>query len=302
MSLPNNLVINLSQWGLIKVAGPDAAKFLQGQLTCDIHEINETQSRLGAYCNVKGRVVATFRIFYFEECYYLSLPVTMIDLTLTQLKKYAVFSKVTLTNVTQDFIQTGCYGEEILKILQSIQPDIPTTVDKTISTNDFIIICIHGNKPRWLIIAKKSIKNFFQEKLTNYLLPADQTIWQALDIEAGIVTVLPETSELFTPQMIDYPKLNAVSFNKGCYLGQEIIARTHYLGKAKRQLRQAKACNVSEPIIAGDKLFAKQNEAGIVANVAEISESKYAVLTVIQEEALQEDLYLKNSTQKILLC
>lgn len=188
--------INLSQFGFLKVSGPDAAKLLQGQLTCDVTQLPS----FAAHCNPQGRVVSFFYLFCLENQYYLFMPRTMVPVTLAALKKYAVFYKVSLEDAS-----------ETLECIGSM-----TVVENAIS--------LPFGKNRFLIIQAKT------PDVTNI------TEWKQLDIAEGIPQVYPETSSTFLPHDINLDQLNAISLNKGCYTGQEIIARMQYRGKLKKRM------------------------------------------------------------------
>ena len=153
---------------VISVTGPDARKFLQGQLTCDMNQLSETHSLRGAHCNLKGRVEAIYAISMQGEAIFLQTPDDVAEHALKQLQPYARFSKVKL-----DLVLTGEAVDQSTRIAE---------------------------------------------------------------IQAGIARLHPDTVGRFLPQELGLVELGAVDFKKGCYLGQEIVARLHYLGKLKKQL------------------------------------------------------------------
>lgn len=264
---------------LIKISGIDAQSFLQGQVTCDMREISAQQSKLGAICNIQGRVITTFRVFLYQENYYLSLPASMTTVVLQHLKKYGAFSKVTIKEAKTDFLHLGIVGDVITQIEPSLLKTAPQQIDAALTTNDYVIIRVPGITPRWEVFTKKTDFN-----------PHDnnQDGWKLFDLQAGIPDIYPETSEMFTPQMINYPELNGVSFNKGCYLGQEIIARTHYLGKAKRKMVKL-TLNCDSMPKPGNKLLDENNEEiGVIVDSALIENKRYELLIVAQQDNIQD--------------
>lgn len=156
---------------LLKVTGADAATFLQGQISCDIEKLSEDNWQLGAICNPQGRIVASFDATKKEDHYLLRMPEDILALTITHLTKYAIFSKVKLTESTE--------------------------AEEGIAINDN---------------------------------------WQQTNIDKGIATIYKATTEKFLPHHLNFDKVGAIDFNKGCYTGQEIIARMHYKGKLKQHL------------------------------------------------------------------
>jgi folate-binding protein YgfZ len=227
----------LSDRGFIKVTGTAAEKFLQGQVTCDVRTVKENVSSLGAHCNVKGRILFTFHLFYFDEAYWLCLPKSQIDCAVQALKKYAVFSKVSIEDVTHSvaalgFIQDPAFYPKN----QHLSEELPHNFS------------LRGKIPRTQLIASKE----WIEGYINTLEKARETTqaaWKFIDIQSGIAEVYPETREQFTPHELNYHQLGAVSFDKGCYIGQEIVARMHYLGKLKSVLVQMRWNQTEEKIV-----------------------------------------------------
>ncbi len=243
----NNFICDLNDFKFIQLTGEKTAPFLQGQLTCDIREVTEQQSRLAAHCNRKGKVQAIMRVMQLNGHFYLELPNSLLDSTLQHLLSIALLSRVRLTSA--ELISLGCYGEELSHSLQQML--IPTECTKIrISDIRFEVI----GPPDTIETIRSTLKQQFP------LLSEDY--WQWLDIKAGIPWIYPETQNLFTPHMLDLPKLAAVSFKKGCYVGQEVIARTHYLGKTKRQLQKI---TITSPDLPAP---GTQWEDGIVINAA----------------------------------
>lgn len=268
------ILVDLNQaYGLIAVSGLDAKTFLQGQLTCDVTEITSMKSGLGAYCNIKGRIIALFRIFMIAEDYFLQLPLGVLATTLTQLKKHALFSKVAIENVTEKWYRLGIVFPATALI------DFPT--DNTFKS---AILSLPGTYPRfeWIIPihsvdhAKQLFENCSEKfKNLNY---RDFELWKLLDIQAGIPEIWPETTEQLLPHSLNLPALGAVSFNKGCYRGQEIVARMEYRAKLKRQLFQI-TLDTNKVPSPGTKLYASGSEENEVIGTV-VSASLASIDTV----------------------
>lgn len=228
--------------GLITASGAATSTFLQGQLTCDVTKVNEKQSALGAHCDAKGRIQATFHLFKQQDDYYFLLPKSVAPHLLQCLKKYAVFSKVMLTEI-----------------------DSPELLDK------------------------------FKHTLWS------EDNWQLQDIRNGIPTIYPETIGAFTPHQINFQLINGISFNKGCYIGQEIIARMHYLGKLKQQMYRVSFSSNQLPI-PGTKVYNSQKqEIGTLINAATAINRDYEALVILQNDAIKETIYLENQLILTLL-
>lgn len=242
MTVEMALKCGLVDGGLIQVSGIAAEKFLQGQVTCDVRRVNaygfsppSNVSGLGAHCNVKGRIVFTFRLFSMKGDYFLALPLNQVDCAMQSLGRYAAFSRVTLTDIS-----------------------------RTVSSDTL------GIDP---VMAADVIA---QAKL--------------MQIESGIAQIYPQTREQFTPHELNYPQLEAVSFDKGCYVGQEIVARMHYLGKLKTQGRVVDLSSETPPT-RGEPIFCGNGDlAGYVIDFASLTHSEYRlfvnVYTAVQNELL----------------
>jgi folate-binding protein YgfZ len=242
-----NSLINQSDLGVLSVMGKDSASFLQGQMTCDVNALVDGKSQFGAFCNPKGKVIATFLIVKLQENFFLILPKTLLSTVQGVLQRYKLRSKVEFSEM----------------------------------------------------------ENFPIER---FLKPAElRTPW-----------ILPETSEQFIPHALKLDKTGAVSFTKGCYTGQEIVARTHYLGDVKRQLNLGLCepsaivetnCgiideneeNVGSVLLAKVRGLARNVKDPITGEITEtISVSKMIVLCVLNTETVDSTLRLDNGMRETL--
>lgn len=285
--MPDSSFSDLSNLKFIALSGEKTATFLQGQLTCDVREITANQTRRAAHCNPKGRVLSTFRIFQRDENFYLSTPSSMCDFVIEQLKKYAVFSKVTLAE-DNSLKAIGCVGKQIALTLATLFNKLPEEPDQAVvyHKEDINFICIRvqsdSEAPRFEIIGDLESINWLQELLLKEYPLKTSDFWRLLDIDLGIANIYPETRDLFIPQMLNYPALNAVSFKKGCYTGQEIIARTHYLGKTKRHLHTLRLKS-EELLKAGGTIYDENQEAvGVVVDAVFGVEGEWHCLGVLR--------------------
>jgi folate-binding protein YgfZ len=292
---------------MIRVTGKKAATFLQGQLTCDMQEITPTQSRLGAHCSHKGRVLTSLRVVNFQDQLYLILPETMVAPAIAELKKYAMLSRVSLEKENQ-LMMMGCYGAELHDELLRLFKTLPEIIDSAIYTQELLIVRVHVHDiaPRYLIMGLPAAIGALEQHLSTQFSLGDDAQWRLLDIQAGVAVIYSQTADLFTPQMLNYPELKAVSFKKGCYIGQEVIARTHYLGKAKRHLQVGKLIadggelQLPQP---GDVISRQDGQdAGVVVEGVLDELGGYALLAVVQDDALVGDIFLgKDLVVKIYL-
>lgn len=252
-----NFLVELSHYGCLKVSGEKAQDFLQGLVSCDMKTINPEHSSLAAYCNQKGRVLGIFRIFQWDEDYYLRMPRELIPAIETSLMKFAVLSNIELTDVSESISAFGIVGEKTLQI----------------SNDNILILQVPGTPTRFEIYGTTTNIIDLFETLQQHSPPTKHTLWHYLDIQAGIPNIYPETQKLFTPHMLNLPELGAVSFEKGCYRGQEIVARTHFLGKSKQQMYRA-TLKAEQPLQLGAELIAaKQQEIKRCGNLVDFYQS-----------------------------
>ncbi|MEC4749983.1 folate-binding protein [Methylomicrobium sp. Wu6] len=218
----------ISHLGVLSVSGKDAAKLLQGQATCNVFEVTETQARTGAFCNPKGRAIATFLLAKQADDYLLVLPLELLEPVKNRLQKYVLRSDIRLTDRSDDLCLLGISGNE----------PVAERRFATCRNEGGVTISLGSSPPRTLTIADtEHAITLWSEHLTEKgFAPGNSEDWRLLDLLAGIPWLSRAASEEHVPQMLNLDKLGGVSFTKGCYTGQEIVARTHYLGKAKRAL------------------------------------------------------------------
>lgn len=257
----DDFIVNLVSQGFLKVSGNDAKKLLQGQLTCDLEKITSTHSSLGAHCNPKGRIISFFRIFMIGSDYYLQMPKNLLPLALAALQKYAVFYKVTLTDASTSLQKIGFKSAQFEK--------------NSPLFHDLLLIEVSEN--RYEIIGQPTSIEKVWETLEESLEIVSEDIWKYFDICSKIPAIYPETSEKFLPHDLQLPLLNAVSFEKGCFTGQEIVARMQYLGKLKNHLHQTRITLDSPPTLNGSF----QTESGSHGNIVDYCRIDYNVFEIL---------------------
>lgn len=207
-------------FGLIQVSGAQAATFLQGQLSCDVEALADGRSTPGCYCTVKGRMLSLFTLVRRGSEYYLFLPQSMISPTLAQLKKYGVFSKVTIADVS------ALWRHLVVSSVAGLPPAWPASSDHHFSAT-------HPHYGYVDVFTSTANGETLLTSLRRHAVLLAPEQWQQQQLRGGECWIYPETTEQFTPQALAFEKTGGVCFTKGCYLGQEIVARLHYLGKAK---------------------------------------------------------------------
>lgn len=278
-----NMLFNLPDDGLLKVSGIDAKKLLQGQLTCNLEEVSATESRMGAHCNPQGRIISLFRIFQFHDAYFLLMPRKMISISLNALKKYAIFYKTELSDASDTLIIMGCAGAIAKKIT---------------TTNTLSVLQTFSDFPRCFIIGELEAMKTTWEQLASESCILNMNAWKELGINNKIPTVYPETSGKFLPHDINLPALNAVSFEKGCFTGQEIITRMHYRGKLKNHLYLTGITSKFSPMPGDDILDEEHRAVGTVVDAYQEEYNNYRALIVVEEShAKNQHLILGRDNQ-----
>ncbi|QYJ70746.1 tRNA-modifying protein YgfZ [Shewanella sp. FJAT-51649] len=225
-SMPPLMLANLSHLGLIKVVGEQGRSFIHGQVTTDISSLEANQWRWGAHCDPKGKMIASFRTFAIQEALLMLLPRETIEVDLPQLQKYAVFSKATLTNATAEWTLLGVAGEQATQFMTQHFGEI--TEEQTLVEHGAIL----KDADRFILVLQPDAATALVGEHTVF----DASAWQALEITAGYPNLAPSHANQYVPQMCNLQAINGISFNKGCYMGQETVARMKYRGGNKRAL------------------------------------------------------------------
>jgi folate-binding protein YgfZ len=284
IAITGNVFADLSHYGLIAVHGDDALEFMQGQFTNDVRKVDERHSQLGGLCNPKGRLLASFRLFRHGDSHYLCLPAEMVEGVINRLRMFILRSRVTLEEASDTFVHLGLSGEETRTVLQDFAGELPAEPGQVTSQDSQVIVAIPGIHPSYEVFTTVDQATALWDKLNVRSAPVGAEAWRLLDIQAGIPVIYSQTREAFVPQMINLQLIDGVSFKKGCYTGQEIVARMQYLGKLKRRMYRARV-NVSAAPQPGDALFCAsdpEQSCGQLVSVAGHPDGGCAVLAVIQ--------------------
>ena len=274
----------LSHEGILAVRGSDAGKFLQGQLTCNINYLSQEHAGLGARCMVKGRMQSSFRILPEGNGYLLAMASELLEAQLADLKKYAVFSKATLTDESSAWARFGLQGGEAA--LQALGIDLPSAAGSTVRQAGLIAVTVSAGRVELWVAADNAEP--VRQALAAALPEGSLNDWLLGQVRAGIGQVMGPTRELFIPQMINLQAVDGVSFKKGCYTGQEIVARMQYLGKLKRRLQRLRLVAAELPAV-GVELFSPVHgsSVGEVVLAAQAGDA-IELLAVLQEDAVND--------------
>ena len=285
------LFCDLSHYGLIAAYGEDATEFLQGQFTNDITEVTSTRSQLSSLCTPKGRMLCNFRIFKREETYYLVIPYELLEAALDRLRMFVLRSRVTLEDASDALMGMGLNGDKIPDHLANIIGALPEEVDDCIETDGYTIIRVAGNIPRYEIYGLLEPMKKIWEGVDVHATAVGAGPWELLNIQAGIPVITARSIDAYVPQMTNMQLVNGVSFTKGCYQGQEIVARMHYLGKLKRRMYRI-GFAASEKPETGTALVTETStesqDIGAILSAQENPDGNYEALAVIQVKDAEE--------------
>ena len=235
-TLGGTVICDLSHVGLLQAYGDDMETFLQGQLTADVRTVDAGHSRLAAFCTPKGRALATFRLFRRDRTIYMTVACDLLEETLKRLRMYVLRSDVTLEDGNDALVRFGISGATAVEELEQALGGCPGAIDEVATLGGVTVIRVPGPLPRFEMFGELDEMTSLWTALNVRCAPVGAENWRLLDILAGIPTVSAGTRELFVPQMINYEIIGGVSFQKGCYTGQEVVARMHYLGAPKRRM------------------------------------------------------------------
>ncbi|MFO8153691.1 YgfZ/GcvT domain-containing protein [Thioalkalivibrio sp.] len=294
MAVNGDVICDLSHRGLLEVRGGDARSFLQGQLGNDVRAVSDTRSQLSSYCNPKGRAYAVFRVFHDRDVFLLEMNADAVEPVRKRLGMFVMRAEVVIENAEDSRIRFGLSGPTAERQLQENLGAFPGEVNEVLKRNELAIVRVPGMvHPRFEIAGEIDACSALWNDLNVHSAPVGPEGWRLLDILAGIPAIYPETSEAFVPQMVNLHALDGISFNKGCYPGQEVVARMHYLGKLKRRMYRL-AIEAQERPAPGSPVFRAGGDGrqpdGEIVDAALHPDGLYAVLAVVQVAAAEQPL------------
>jgi folate-binding protein YgfZ len=234
-------VAPLTDLGLISVSGDDAATFLHNQLTNDVEHLGPAEARLAGYCSAKGRLLATFLMWKSGGAVLLQLPRQIQAPVQKRLQMFVLRAKARLADASEDQVALGIAGEPAAALLRQWFSTPPATPYAKVESDAGVLIRVSDafGAPRYQWIAAVDVAQKAWPALTRELMPVGPSAWRLAEIDAGVPRITQATQEKFVPQMINFELIGGVNFKKGCYPGQEIVARSQYLGKLKRRMVRA---------------------------------------------------------------
>jgi len=288
------VLVPLTHIGVIEVSGDDAQTFLNTQLTSDLAQVTANAAQYSGYCSPKGRLLATFLVVLRGNDYLLMLPREITESVAARLKRYVLRAKVNVEARSDGYALLGIAGPQSASIVGQVLGQAPANPMQAAEYGATTLVTLPGC--RHFVICDRDQVDEQWNALSKQAIPAGVQAWELQSIRAGVATVTAATQESFVPQMLGLEKIGAVSFEKGCYPGQEIVARTQYLGNLKRQLYYGRCDKLLDP---GDAISNSSNgkTTGTVTNAAPNLDDEWEFLAVLQRESIEAGISL-TSTQE----
>ena len=288
------IVADLSQLGVIAFRGDEAASFLQGQLTNDVRSLHADAAQWNGYCSPKGRLLGNFLLWRQGEDYCLQLSGDILPSVLKRLSMFILRAKAQGRDASDESVRLVVAGPQAAAAVGAAMGAVPDAAMRTVAGDSGFVVRVGADK-FVLSIAPERAAAVWQT-LRQTATPVGAPVWDWLRLNAGIPMIVAATQEQFVPQMVNLEVIGGVSFQKGCYPGQEIVARSQYLGKLKRRMFLA---HVDAEAAPGDSLYSADIEGqatGTVVNAAPAPAGGFDVLAVAQvESAATQTLHLKAS-------
>jgi len=273
-------ICDLSQFGLIRVSGEDAQGFLQNLFSSDLREVSAQRAQLSSFNTAKGRMLATFLIWKSGDDYFLHLPHSLHAAIQKKLSMYVLRSKVKISDASNELVCLGLAGIEAQALVEECFASLPQDAMAVVHDNHGSVIRLGDD--RFQIVTTPEQAPSLWKCLNDGARPSGSACWDWLNIRAGVPVILPATQEQFVPQMANLELIGGVNFKKGCYPGQEIVARMQYLGKLKRRMYLA---HIEGTAQAGDELYSPEmagQACGMVVNAAAAPGGGSDLLAVVQ--------------------
>ena len=281
------IVADLTHNALLAVSGDDAGAFLHGQLTNDVEALRAGDAQWNGWLTAKGRMLASFLLVRRTDHYLVMLPSEISEAVAKRLRMFVLRSKVKIEDVSATVARIGIAGPNAAALVAGHWGSAPEPMR---SAEREGALAVRLDATRVVIFVPNEGASTVRDALAS-AQPASTVAWEAAAIRAGVPTIVAATQEAFIPQMVNFELVGGVSFRKGCYPGQEIVARTHYRGGLKRRMALAHIESTEAPQ-PGDALYSAsfgEQAAGQIANVAPSPAGGYDALVVAQLDSLERN-------------
>lgn len=296
--LPSDGWVILDNRVVVRVSGPGTEKFLQGQFSQNLDEVTPSRSPRAAAATPKGRAYCLTRMVRSGEDILMDFPSELADGIISHLRKYLMLFRGTTMEVAQETRIIGILGNELAKSLGGDVLDNLNEPGDSVALKDGILVKTQSTAEG------TSRFEFWQTEASEPALPAQNRIsmadWQASEIAAGVASLTAATQESFVPQMLNWQHVGGVHFKKGCYTGQEVIARMHFLGQLKKSLFRFRSEQAKDLPAPGSALFAGERSVGEVVNAVRNRDGSIELLAVVRHDAAENALHPDGLHESVL--
>lgn len=306
LSLPEHFFCRLDTTGVISLSGEQADSYLQGQITANVDAVTPSSGALACHCDFKGKMWNAGWLVRDSKGLDFLVQRSALPECLAQLKKYGVFSKVDIEDTSEQKVLFGIVGQTAVDAIREIVGDLPSEhLGVCRFDGGWIMALSAGQQLRYLLCVDNAVNDAssasaaVKTALRENSMSVDSNYWNALDIEQGIAPIYAQTSNEFVPQMFNMQVLDAIDFKKGCYMGQEVVARTKYLGKNKRATFRLVATGQTDsiPLTPGATLEKAIEDnwrrGGTVVHTACINNTWSALAVLSNDSQIDDVLRLK---------
>lgn len=279
-------LISLEDWALVTLNGPDTVKYLQGQVTADIEALPADRHVLCGHCDAKGKMWSNLRLFHRGEGFAYLERRSVLDSQLAEIKKYAVFSKLTIA-ADSEAVLLGVAGFQARAALADVFSTLPDAEHQVVQDGETTLLHFALPAERFLLVTTAAIAEQLVSKLHEQAELNDSQQWLTLDIEAGYPVIDSANSGQLIPQATNLQALEGISFNKGCYTGQEMVARAKFRGANKRALYWLEGKAGRVPEAAEDvelQLGENWRRTGTVLSAAKLTDGTLWVQVVLNND------------------
>ena len=276
-------LLNLASLGVLRARGEDCRTFLRGQFTSELNRVTPEQGAFAGYCTPKGRLVALLSVVLHHDQWWLVAPRSLLESLRQRLERYILRADVRLsfepdTDVVLGYCAADDFPAETSSPSQddAASPDplgdrfgpLPARAWATGEVAGMALQRLFGPRPRYLLVGPKAMAQTLWQQCAGHLQTGHDAAWSYFNVQAGLPTICPETVERFVPQMVNLEQVGGLDFDKGCYPGQEVVARTQYLGRLKRRMVRLRSAQ-AVPLRPGDRLTTRRGDENTAGTVVE---------------------------------
>ena len=292
---PSSALCALTGQIVLRITGDDAADFLQGQFSNDVAALGTPVSQLTTWSSPKGRVLTLFRLYKDEAGYLIAMPGELAESFTKRLRMYVLRAKVVVEE-QPDLVCIGISGSSAGQQVNDAVGAVPSQTDDCVVRENVIATRIRGAMDRFEIIAPVNAAQKIWAAGYESSQPCGETVWRLQNIDAGVPGIGSQTTEAFVLQMLNLQHIDGVSFKKGCFPGQEVVARMQYLGKLKRRMYRATG-QVEDGFVPapGDDVFNKDGNSAVgkIVDAQPVGDGSYRMLVVFAIASTEKPLYLE---------